>query len=220
MRILPACCLLTLALVAGGCSSRGSPWSQYFQLTRQSFSGGRNQGISREQAAAVPYASLGYRLNGGTEMMLVLATDNNDDQIWTAASHVVLLTRGGRIARSVGLSHDRGGLEARSGDALPPLSDALKGPYRSTRLIDLPDMGIYSVPLNCLTSARGAQTITILGASIATVRVDETCQSASPRWSFTDNFWLDAQSGFVWHSVQHLHPAGTTVQVEILRPPG
>jgi hypothetical protein len=49
--------------------------------------------------------------------------------------------------------------------------------------------------------------------------VEESCESRTPRWSFTDSYWIDAESGFVWQSVQHTHPSGTIVQIKILRPP-
>ena len=210
----------TLLLVAG-CSSDQGAWREYFQIVRQGLSGSfRKAAITRTQAAAIPYASLGYRIDGSAETILVLATDSNDDLLWTAASHVVLMTRGGRVLRSVGLSHDVAATTAQNASSLPPLLDALRSSYRSTRLVDLPDIGAYGVVLNCVTAARGPQTITIIGTAIATTRVDETCRSTKPRWSFTDNYWIDAKTGFAWHSVQHLHPAGTTIQIEIFRPPG
>ena len=59
-----------------------------------------------------------------------------------------------------------------------------------------------------------------LGTAIPTTRIDERCESRSPRWSFTDSYWLDSESGFAWQSMQHVHPKGTIVQVKILRPPG
>jgi hypothetical protein len=131
---------------------------------------------------------------------------------------VVLLTRGGRVLRSVGLPHDIAGTTAQGGTP-PPLSDALRGSYHSTRAIDLPDIGAYGVSLSCITAARGPQTISIIGTAIATVRIDETCHNEKSNWSFTDNYWIDAKTGFTWHSIQHLHPAGTTIQIEVFRPP-
>lgn len=221
MRIsLPRWAGLSLVLVLAGCSSDQGSWNEYFQIIRQGVSGSfRKTGITRDQAAAIPYASLGFRIDGGSENLLVLATDNSGDQLWTAASHIVLMTQGGRVLRSVGLSHDIAATTARNG-ALQPLSDALRGSYHSTRLIDLPDIKAYGVVLNCVTTSKGPQNLSIIGTTIAATRIDENCRSASPRWSFTDSYWVDAQTGFTWHSVQHLHPAGTTIQIEVFRPPG
>lgn len=208
-------------LLLAGCSSQSSIWGQYFQVLRESWRNTTGGGvITLEQAAEIPYASLAYRVNGGSEALLVLATDTNNAQLWTAASRVVLLTRDGRILRSVGLPHDRGGMTAQQNTAgLPAPAQALTAPYRSTRLADFPDVGLHGVMLDCAATARGRQVVTILGTAMAATRVDETCHSRSPRWSFTDSYWLD-DDGFVWQSIQHLHPSGTVVQVKILRPPG
>lgn len=215
---LPLLASLMANMLLAGCSSQGGVWGQYAQLVKQIY---RPQiAITRTQAASIPYASLGYRVDGGRETILVLATDGNGDQIWTAASHVVLQMRGGRVVRTVGLPRDVAAIAAQGQTDLPALLGAIREPYRSTRLMDFPDAGIFGLTLNCLTTARGPQTITIIGTAIKTTRVDETCQSAKPRWSFTDSYWIDAETGFSWQSVQHLHLSGTIIQTEVFRPPG
>lgn len=211
---------LTSLLLLCGCSSQTNTWNQYFQVLRDSWRNSTGSGaITLEQAAAVPYATLAYRVDGSSEMMLVLATDNGGEQLWTASSRVVLSTRDGRILRSVGLPHDRGGMAPQTRQPLPPPSRALQAAFSTARTADFPDVGLHGVALNCVTTARGRQIINVLGTAMATTRVDEVCQSRNPRWSFTDNYWVDSQSGIVWQSLQHLHPSGTTVRVKILRPP-
>lgn len=211
---------LAAALLLAGCSSQNSIWSQYFQVVRESWRNSTGSGqITMEQAAAIPYATLAYRVDGSSEMMLVLATNNNGDLLWTAASRVVFLTRDGRILRSVGLPHDRGGMNPQARETLPPPAQALRGAFSSARVADFPDVNLHGVRLTCVSAVKGRQIVTILGTALATTRVDETCESRTPRWRFTDSYWVDADSGFVWQSLQHLHPSGTTVQVKILRPP-
>jgi len=206
--------------MAGGCGSQNSGvWFNYLQLMRESLHASLgDSAVTRAQAAAVPYASLGYRINGSRESLLVLATDENGEQMWTSASHVVLNFRDGRLVRTVGLPHDSAQHPAR-GDTQPSVSQALKSTFRSARLVDMPDRGVYSVPLLCTATAGVPQTVIILGTALATRRVDETCSSSYPRWSFTDSYWIDSATGFVWRSIQHPHPA-ITIETEILRPPG
>lgn len=215
-RIFAAAAMLLL----GGCSSQASVWGQYFEFVKQgyrsSFGGGV---ISIEQAAGIPYATLAYRLDGSSEKLLVLATNTNGTLLWTAASRIVFSTHDGRILRTVGLLNNRGDLRSPAGGTLSPPADALRAPYRSTRQTDFPEAGLYGVVLNCVTQQRGRQLVRILGTAITTTRVEERCESRSPRWTFTDSFWLDTESGFAWQSIQHLGPKGPVVQVKILRPP-
>jgi len=214
----------TLAMLAASCSSAGSGntnYAQFYQLVRQSLSASFGKiRVTRDQAASVSYASMGFSLDGGNQTMLVLATDSGGELLWTSAAHVVIVTREGRIVRSLGLGHDLAGLTTPSGATTPPLSAALRSPFASTRLEDFPELGRYGVQLSCRAQLVGRQSIKILGQAIAAVRVDESCHSSEPEWSFTDSFWLDGDSGLVWQSRQHVHPQGGTVETEIFRPPG
>jgi len=176
--------------------------------------------VTREQAAAIPYASLGYTLDGGNQGLLVLATDSGGDLLWTSAAHIVIVTREGRIVRTVGLGHDLSGVTSRDEKGLPPPAAAVQAPFASTRLEDFPEQGLYGVRLSCRAKLAGRQSVKILGQVIATLRVDEACSSRNPDWSFTDNFWVDKDSGFVWRARQHVQPQGALVETEIFRPPG
>jgi hypothetical protein len=176
--------------------------------------------ITREQAAAIPYASLGYTLGGGNRGLLVLATDSGSDLLWTSAAHVVIVTRDGRIIRTLGLGHDLSNVTSRDERGLPPPASAVRAPFSSTRLADFPDLGLYGVRIACRTTLAGRQSVKILGQVIAALRVEEICNSQNPDWSFTDSFWVDKDSGFVWRSRQHVHPKGPLVEIEIFRPPG
>lgn len=218
-RIVPALAVL----VAGGCSSAGTGntnYAQFYQIAKQSLSASFGKiRITRDQAAAIPYASLGYTLDGGNQALLVLATDTNGELLWTSPSHVVVVTRDGRITRTLGLPHDLSALTTLGGPAPSPATAARQS-FTSSRQEDFPDLGLYSVAISCRARLIGRQKITILGQAINTNRVEENCQSRNPEWSFTDSFWIDPDSGLVWRSIQHIHPKAGTIEIEIFRPPG
>ncbi|HEY4078173.1 MAG TPA: YjbF family lipoprotein, partial [Rhizomicrobium sp.] len=134
-------------LLLGACNSSGtSGYAQYYQVLRDSVSASFGDGrITKDQAAAIPYASMGYRLNGDNERLVVLATDTNREQLWTSAAHVVIVTRDGRITRTVGLEHDIVGVAPKVGEQLPEIAAALKGDLRYTRVQDFPSLPAYDV---------------------------------------------------------------------------
>lgn len=205
----------------GGIDNGNSNYNQFYQIVGQSVKTMfGNVRITREQAAAIPYASMGYRLNGGNQGLVVLATDTGSELLWTAATHIVFVTRDGRIIRTVGLDHDLTGLTQGSAATPPSPAAARKAPFTTTRLEDFKDIGLYGVTVTCRAAVKARQTIRILGQAIATTRVDESCESRVPSWSFVDSYWVDNESGLVWRSVQHIHPKGGEVETEILRPPG
>jgi hypothetical protein len=213
--------LAAFCLLAGCNSSGSSGYAQYYQVLRDSVAASFGDGrITRDQAAAIPYASMGYRLNRENERLVVLATDANGEQLWTSAAHVVIVTRGGRITRTVGLEHDIASLAPKLGQQLPEIASALKGALTYTRVQDFPSLPAYDVTLTCTLSYKGAQTVTILGRGIATARVDEACRGTNPQWSFTNNYWIDPETGLCWRSRQFIGPQGDRIDTEILRPPG
>ncbi|MBN9546620.1 MAG: YjbF family lipoprotein [Alphaproteobacteria bacterium] len=219
MRRLPALAII-LPLLAGCSSSGTSDYSQFYRALRQSAAASFGDGrITKGQAAAIPYASMGYRVNGATEQLVVLATDANGEQLWTSSARIVITTRGGRIIRTVGLERDIAGLVPKIGEQMPEIAAALKGDLTYARVQDFPALPAYAVTVNCTLSHKGAQTIVILGRGIATMRIDEVCRSTNPRWSFTNTYWIDPDTGLSWRSRQHIDPQGGMIETEILRPP-
>lgn len=213
---------IAIIFMLAGCSSTGnSDYSQFYRALRQSVAASFGNGrITKDQAAAIPYASMGYRVDGASEHLVVLATDANGEQLWTSKARVVIVTRGGRIVRTVGLPHDKTGMSPKIGEQLAGVAAALNGNVTYTRLEDFPDIPAYGVALTCTLSKKGPETIVILGRGMPAIRIDETCRATDRKWSFTDHFWLDPDATMAWRSLQHLDPEGTVIETEILRPPG
>jgi len=209
-------------LLLGGCTSTGdSNYSQVWQVLRDSVKASFGDAkVTRDQAAAVPYASMGWRLGKGPQSLIVLATDKDGQRLWTSSARIVLVTQDGRLVRSVGLPHDLGGLNPRNASALPPPAQALTAPYRNTRLADYPDMGRYGVTIDCQTHAVARQNITILGRVLSATLVQEDCDAQALRWHFQDQYWVDPTDGTVWRSRQHIHPQDDILETELFRPPG
>ncbi len=207
------------ALALGACSSsNSSDWEQAYKAVRAALDSSASA-ITLQQASAVPYATMGLRVDGGPEQMIVLAGGQNGPLLWTSAARIALETENGRVVRTSGLPFNLGSTVFSSPDPLRDIaSTRTAANYRRT--IDLPDQNAYSITLNCTMQAVGPETIKILGQDIPTLRVDETCRSPRLDWEFTNTFWLGQASGFVWRSHQFIHPKLGPVDTEILRPPG
>lgn len=212
--------ILALFLLAGCSSEHTSDYSQYARLVGQTLHGQTTDTL-RAQAIAIPYASLAVRVGDQSPFILVLATDTGGDRIWTSASRITLLTRNGRIARSLGLPRNRSAQSTDGQSEIPAPAEAFRrGPYEMTRREDFIDLGVYGATVTCRGVVRGRTTIKIIGQAVPTVRVDENCDSRELNWSFVDSFWLDPDSGLAWRTQQHIHPKGNVVETNILRPPG
>ncbi|HEY1962693.1 MAG TPA: YjbF family lipoprotein [Rhizomicrobium sp.] len=211
---MTAAAVAALALLAGCSSDKQTDWTALFGMISQSF--GRGEDVTREQAAAVPFASIGVRVGDDPEGMLVLGSSNGEERLWTAATHVVLLIRSGRVVRTAGLEFNLGDLRNLRGINGAP---SAQGSSDTAWEADLPDQHIFSVPIACHSNVRGPEAIKVLGSTVATVRVDEDCRSDKLDWTFTNSYWIAPQSGLVWRSIQHISPKLDPLEVRILRPP-
>jgi hypothetical protein len=204
---------LSCAVAVAGCSSDGGgDWLAMLQAARNTWET-RDAPVGLNEAAAIPYATLGVRLDGGREQILVLATDAGGERIWTAGTAVAITTRHGRIIRTAGFGTDLSGYDGRKGE-----SDWLNA-HTLNWTADFADLNRYSVPVTCDSQPAGPDPITILGKQFDTVRVDLTCRSDLLDWSFVNSYWVSAQTGRVWRSREQFHPKGPVLDTELLRPP-
>ena len=205
---------LGLGLALGGCSSDGGgDWLAMLRATRTAWDE-RDAPVAVDQAAAIPYATLGIRIDGAREQILVLAMDNAGERLWASSAHIAITTRLGRIVQTAGLGHDLGGFRVMEGS---PLDWTIAHNYIWNA--DLADLGYYALPIHCAMAPAGKDPIEIFGKTFDTVRVDETCHAEKIDWSFTNSYWVNPDTGRVWRAIEHVHPKGPVLEIRLLRPP-
>lgn len=215
LRLAGAC---ALACAVAGCSSSGnSSWSELYQTAKLSIKGGEHPTLF-QQASSLPYASLGVKFGGNDEQMLILAQQTPSSRLWTSAARIVLVTRNGRIIRTAGLRYNLDSTNFVSRDPLTRPDERNGSADYITHIANFYDIDEFSVPIHCRLNSRGSSPVTILGKSIATDRLDEICSCPELDWSYTNSFWI-GKDGFVWKSIQYVHPKIGPLQTEILRPP-
>ena len=210
---LAATAVLSLLLV--GCSSdQQGDWGSVMTMLSESL-GGKASSVTRDQAAAIPFATIGVRIDGSAEGMLILGNSNRDQQLWTSASHIVLQTEGGRILRTAGLEYNRTDMRVIKGTGGRPPIDAVTETVWEE---DFADQHIYSVPVVCHTIVRGPESVSNFGRAVPTVHVDEDCRAEKIDWSFSNSFWISPQDGLTWRTIQYVSPKLGPIETEILRP--
>ena len=176
---------------------------------------GGDDSVTREKAASVPYASIGVRLGSSQEAMLILATASGDNLRWQAGTQFVISTRDGRVTHTVGFAHNLDGFQGPISDSasLPPEQG---GSYHY--LYDMVDMGKYGIYARCSQHDEGAEQIVIIGVPHDTRHIVEDCKAKQLDWRFSNEYWRDATTGYVWKTVQNFRPDMDALTLEILRP--
>jgi hypothetical protein len=121
-----------------------------------------------------------------------------------------ITTRGGRILRTAGFKYNLAGLQSADSGA--------GGPENREYRYDLADMDDYGITVRCALRDNGAERIVILGDAHQTHHLTEDCTAAELDWNFTNEYWVNPTSGFVWQSVQNIHPGLDTITLVTLRP--
>lgn len=196
----------------GGVSGADSDMLSLGKIFLRAIGGiGSSSAVPREQAAAIPYASLGVRLGGSDQAMFVLASKSGDDLLWLGGTNVGLVTRHGRIVRTVGFASNLSGVHPAQG-----VTPGLTQPSVDY-LYDFGDQSRYGIPVKCVRQSLGPERIVIIGVPRDTTHVAEDCTASGMDWSFRNEFWVDT-AGFVWRTRQFVTPKLDPLAFEVLRP--
>lgn len=214
--LLIALPLFVPLFILGGCAGD----SDIAQVTRVlgNYISGSNEKITREQAAAIPSATMGLELGRGPQGLLILGVATESELDWYAGEQVFVATRRGRIIRTSGLPYNLGGLQLLNGTA--DIANARPNglPSSASYMLDFPDLGVYSAIAQCAVRNAGEDIVDIFGAGIATFHLVEKCSVPSMKWDFENEYWIDRMTFYVWRSSQHIHPRSPPAVLQVFRP--
>ena len=177
---------------------------------------GHGTKVAHNAAAAVPFATIGVEAGSSDQAMLVLGTNNFGYLAFYGANHIMIMTNHGRIVATAGLPYNLNRLQISSNGMLQHGGLSADTHYQLS--YDFGDLGLYSLTANCTTSDAGPEAIEILGTQIRTRHIVEDCNMSSIGWVFENEYWTDADSGYVWRSVQSPHPKLPALKIEVMRP--
>lgn len=132
----------------------------------------------------------------------------------------MLVTVGGRLVRTAGLPANIGATKLLDADPLTkPMGRTGGEPRRSLRrLVDLAPGDHYGVMITSTSKILGPEVIEISELKFDTVAILERCHARGLNWTFDNKFWVEAETGLVWKSIQHIHPEVPPAELELLKP--
>jgi hypothetical protein len=213
---LRVCAAAGLTCAVAGCANSSSDAFRVGKLLIQQLTG-HGQMITREQAAGIPYASIGVQLGPSGQGLAVLGKGIGEDRYWYSGNSILFVTRAGRVVQTVGLPYDLSHVDVRSAGASGQRSSPGTAAHFAL-VYDFQDLGAFNIVATCDDTDEGPETITILETNIETRHHIEHCKAPELDWSFENEFWLDAKTGYVWQSVQNIHPRSSLLTVVVFRP--
>ena len=172
--------------------------------------------LSRAQVNNIPYATMYAKIGNAPVNLIVLGQQTGKDLHWISADHSVVVTRGGRLLKTVGLSENL--VNTRLLDPDPVVSGARATSRSMRRLIDLSPGNHFNIKVQSNFEIEKEERISISELTFDTVVLKENCVAAELGWSFENRFWKDRKTGFVWKSIQHFSHKSPPLHLEVLKP--
>lgn len=174
--------------------------------------------VTRADLNAVPYAMIALRIEDSPPAFVVPVADNGGYLVYQDTARRAVVMHGGLITATHGLGHDLDALAHEREDpvAVPtPLPEWPGSILRSYRFAVQGTDG-YQIAVGCTFERGVRETIEIVELTFEVVRIVETC--SNPRRTFTNTYWVDPDSGFIWRSQQWVGPNLEPMMIDIIRP--
>lgn len=169
--------------------------------------------MSAEQIEASPYALMGVRVGEANRAVLVLAKAEGDDLHWISGDRAVLVTRYGRIIKTIGFKLNlRETLMPSS--VLSGFSDPQGAMLPSEAQLQMEFQGTQTLSLAARVRYQKNQSESAAGL---TVELQEALRIVSLKWSAANSYRYEATSGRFVSSRQSLHPQIPLFELEVLK---
>ncbi len=206
------------ALVTAGCFDNPVLENATAALKFAAF-GAESQPLRRADVAKLPYASMTAKVGKGPSGFLILAYAERDDRHWFAGGGQAVVTRHGRVVKTVGLPRNLRQTTAHAADPLAGPTHQVARGTRFRREVDYEADERFVLPIESTFERIGPRKITILEIEFDTVLIRERNRARLMNWEFENLYWVDAIDGYVWKSRQHISPDFAALETEVLKPP-
>ncbi|QDX30575.1 YjbF family lipoprotein [Dickeya poaceiphila] len=212
------CVLLVIPLILlglTGCSQQFSQWSQTFL---SALSGPKDTSMTSQQVEQIPYASAYLKVGEAPRVFVVLAFVDNQQLKWLTADKNRVVTRFGRLVETQGFGEDIQHVGNLDSD---PLSLGLLKPDTPKQwhtIVSWSQVLRGGYDVQSVFENKGPEILTILNEPRQTVRFDEQVTVPTLNKHYTNQYWLDPDSGQVVQSHQYMGPNMALVQFTVLRP--
>lgn len=212
MRLIP---LLLLCLLLQACTQTQKGLGETLKLA---VFGVDDITLTNEQIQSMPYASMYLRIDGGQRIFVVLGYAENGEQKWVTQDKAMLVTRNGRVVRTLGLTDNLTDINNLQQDPLAK-GLTLEDGASWTRTLSWTENGkLRSGTATSRFSREKDQLLTVAGQQIACRVYREAVEIAANGKSWENIFWIDATTGQVRQTDQYAGADMLHVETTILKP--
>jgi len=216
-----------------GCSSKAMQGS--LDTFKFGMKGRQDAVVSREYVDKLPYASILVKIGLAQRSLLVLGHIDGQNLHWMSADRSVIITNRGRISKTVGFPSNVIYTKDHYYSLYDALSDYKAELSRSStqtklmplrykedkvysRMIDVTPENYYSTEIQGRLKFIEETKIEILEKLHSALVFEEYCESSTLDWRFTNTYWVDPDTWFIWKSIQHFTPSLKPAEIQVTKP--
>ena len=161
--------------------------------------------ITREIVENIPYASALLKIGKGSQGLIILESIENKNYLWVSRDNVYIVTKDGRIERSLGLINNLNKITSIN----QSFKDLLTKPNPVTEYYSyysFEDPVLFDLKVSITIINKGIQEVEILGERKKLILIEESISSELIGWKEKNKFWVDPNNYFVWKSEQNISP--------------
>ncbi len=182
-----------------------SSFTYAYDAVKNAVFGYPDLGITRETVDNIPYASALLKIGKGTQGLVILETVENNNYAWVSKDNVYIVTKDGRIVRSLNLLNNLTKITSIN----QSFEDLIIKPNPVTEYYSyysFQDPLLLNLKVKVSTKNKGLQEVEILGKRMKLILIEESISSEIIGWKAKNKYWVDPDSYFVWKSVQNISP--------------
>jgi len=161
--------------------------------------------ITREFVENIPYASGLLKIGKGAQGLVILEKVEDKNYFWVSKDKVYILTKDGRIERSLGLLNNLTKITSID----QSFKEVLTKPNPVTdyySYYSFEEPLLLDLKVSISIENKGIQEIEILGERKKLILIEESISSDLIGWKEKNKFWVDPNDYFVWKSEQNISP--------------
>lgn len=175
--------------------------------------------LTRQDIDKLSYATMRAKIGRGPRGLLALGGYDGQNLQWFSKDGAVFVTRGGRVLQTAGLPENLRGTQWENTDPVQDGLQKLTAPTDFIRWIDSDFENRYQMQIESRFELVRHEKIEILAREYVTIFATEICRAPDIGWNFTNQYWIDEKTGFVWKSRQYIARSFGPLQFEVLKPP-
>ena len=214
---------LLILLLLSSCASLNSEklapsYTYAYKAIKNVLFGYPDLNITREAVENIPYASALLKIGKGAEGLVILESIENNKYFWVSKDEVYIVTKDGRIERSLGLLNNLTKISSID----QSFQDILTKPNPVTEYYSYYSFAeplLFDLKVSISIENKGIHEIKILGDRKKLVLIEENISSELIGWKEKNKFWVDPDDYFVWKSIQNISPKLPKFIVEVTKRP-